>query len=73
MGADKNQRMAYWKYVAPNAFRVQQSSLSNSGCSVSIEVEKTKNFGKEVGFQLDGFDEEVRAEIEGQGVMKQQK
>ncbi|KAI3723422.1 hypothetical protein L2E82_34975 [Cichorium intybus] len=52
---------------------VQHSSLSKYGCSVSIEVEKTKNIGKEVGFQLDGFEEVVRAEIEGEGVMKQQK
>ncbi|KAI3751897.1 hypothetical protein L2E82_22990 [Cichorium intybus] len=50
-----------------------QNSPSKSENSISVEMMKTKNIGDEIGFCLDGFEEMLRAEIEGEGVLKQQK
>ncbi|KAI3765164.1 hypothetical protein L2E82_15191 [Cichorium intybus] len=50
-----------------------QFSPSKSENSISVEMLKTKNIGGEIGFCLDGFKEMLRAEIEGEGVGKQQK
>ncbi|KAI3750347.1 hypothetical protein L2E82_20981 [Cichorium intybus] len=36
--------------------------------TVSIEIEKTKEIGAEVGFRLDGAEDLLRSEIEGEGV-----
>ncbi|KAI3691544.1 hypothetical protein L2E82_49909 [Cichorium intybus] len=52
-----------------------QISFNNSECSdsISAEVNKTVNIGMEVGFQLQGFDEELRHEIEVEDVDRRQK
>ncbi|KAI3782104.1 hypothetical protein L2E82_12137 [Cichorium intybus] len=55
------------KKQGKNGKGASQSSLNVSTNSISCEVIKTVNIGKEVGFQLDGFEEILRAEIEGEG------
>ncbi|KAI3523897.1 hypothetical protein L1887_02387 [Cichorium endivia] len=50
-----------------------QTSQNISVNSISCEVLKTANIGKEVGFQLDGFEEKLRAEIEGEGAANPKK
>ncbi|KAI3520227.1 hypothetical protein L1887_09516 [Cichorium endivia] len=49
-----------------------QSTSNKSDNSLFVEIQKTKNIGEEVGFRLDGFKEQLRTEIEGEGVPKQQ-
>ncbi|KAI3708636.1 hypothetical protein L2E82_37947 [Cichorium intybus] len=56
-----------------NRSQGSQNSLSKSENSISVELMKTKNIGDEVGFCLEGFEEMLRAEIEGEGVFNQQK
>ncbi|KAI3788826.1 hypothetical protein L2E82_01604 [Cichorium intybus] len=36
------------------------------------KIQKTKNIDEEVGFRLDGFEDQLRVEIEGEGVSKLQ-
>ncbi|KAI3740215.1 hypothetical protein L2E82_30639 [Cichorium intybus] len=50
-----------------------RSSSNGSINSISIEVMKTIEVGQDVGFQLDGFDQILRKEIEGEGVNKCQR
>lgn len=51
-----------------------QSSPNKSENSITIseEILKTKNIGAEVGFQIEGFDELLRNEIEGEGMIRKQ-
>ncbi|KAI3791266.1 hypothetical protein L2E82_04978 [Cichorium intybus] len=51
-----------------------QSSPNKSENSITIseEILKTKNIGAEVGFQIEGFDELLRNEIEGEGMIRNQ-
>ncbi|KAI3723310.1 hypothetical protein L2E82_34797 [Cichorium intybus] len=51
----------------------ENSVNSENSNSISVEIIKTKNNGMEVGFQLDGFDEALRCEIEGEGVAGKEK
>ncbi|KAI3500594.1 hypothetical protein L1887_36418 [Cichorium endivia] len=45
---------------------------SQNSISISEEILKSKNVGLEVGFQMEGFDEMLRNEIEGEGMIKKQ-
>ncbi|KAI3505745.1 hypothetical protein L1887_27958 [Cichorium endivia] len=56
-----------------NGAGASQSSLNASVESVSCEVIKTATIGKEVSFQLDGFEETLRVEIEGEGTSTHKK
>ncbi|KAI3522060.1 hypothetical protein L1887_11538 [Cichorium endivia] len=55
--------------------QTSQSSPDNSTNSYTIsgEVSKTLDIGKEVGFQLDGFDDVLRKEIEDERSVKNEK
>ncbi|KAI3690350.1 hypothetical protein L2E82_48352 [Cichorium intybus] len=61
------------KQKKSNRSQNSQNSPSKSKNSISVEMMKTKNIGDEIGFCLDGFEEMLRDEIEGEGVLKQQK
>ncbi|KAI3723471.1 hypothetical protein L2E82_35073 [Cichorium intybus] len=50
-----------------------RSSSNGSINSTSIDVMKNIEVGQDVGFQLDGFDQILRKEIEGEGVNKCQR
>ncbi|KAI3708475.1 hypothetical protein L2E82_37645 [Cichorium intybus] len=45
---------------------------SENSINISEEILKSKNVGLEVGFQMEGFDEMLRNEIEGEGMIKKQ-
>ncbi|KAI3691133.1 hypothetical protein L2E82_49351 [Cichorium intybus] len=47
--------------------------ISESSNSVTAEIFKTMNIGNDVGFQMQGFDEMLRSEIQGEGVNRFQK
>ncbi|KAI3525944.1 hypothetical protein L1887_05081 [Cichorium endivia] len=60
------------KYVG---LQLSQSNLDHSESSINIseEIDMTKKIGNDVGFQLDGFEEVLRNEIEGEGVFSKKK
>ncbi|KAI3513091.1 hypothetical protein L1887_20417 [Cichorium endivia] len=65
---------AYRKNKKAESSHKNQSSPNKSENSLTIseEIIKTKNVGSEVGFQIEGFDEMLRNEIEGEGMTKKQ-
>ncbi|KAI3722882.1 hypothetical protein L2E82_34051 [Cichorium intybus] len=65
---------AYKKNKKADQSHTNHSSPNKSESSINIseEILKTKNLGSEVGFQMEGFDEMLRNEIEGEGVTRKQ-
>ncbi|KAI3514745.1 hypothetical protein L1887_13413 [Cichorium endivia] len=60
---------AYRKNKKAESSHKNQSSPNKSENSITIskEIIKTKNVGSEVGFQIEGLEEMLRNEIEGEG------
>ncbi|KAI3690017.1 hypothetical protein L2E82_47991 [Cichorium intybus] len=65
---------AYRRYKKTESNHKNHSSPNKSENSLTIseEITKTKFVGSEVGFQVEGFEEMLRKEIEGEGMTKKQ-